>query len=677
MYHEKENSFNTWPDDICGNNSADSLLNYANNQFNADQAEAAIAILCHGRRDYPEDLRFVLASGIFCQHLGRHDEALKNYLEFVQNNSDSPFAMIGIASCLEAIGKGADAEFWYRQCLSIDPSSINAALRLANSLSLRQVWHEAENVVLKALEYYPAHSDLRFSLGYIYEKSGRIYNAMTVYNKLLQDDPTHSEAALNYLTLLHDQKALTQISELLPQLLLHHGKSAAILTCLGNIEFAHGRFDAALSYYDRAIQNDPIFSEAHCNRGATLEKLNRLPEALTALNEALVHEPSNAATLNNIGNVFAALGQHAKAKSAFHQSLNIRPDDPDTLANLASSLDALDLTSDALAVFDRAIARNQDHVGAHWNKGLVLLRQGHFRDGWPLYEWRFRAHDISVIRQHNTPRWRVGIPLSGKTLAVHWEQGLGDTIQFCRFIPHLVAAGARVQFEPQACLQRLMSTLKGTFELIGEGTEQADYHLPLMSLPWALGLTEPDFMVVEPYLSVPDIPLAPWTEILVSDPRPMIGICWQGSYSRVDRGRSVPLELFSKLATAFPEFHFISVQKGPAAQQLNAPANMIIDNLGSTFDNGPDAFCDSAAVIARCALVITVDTSVAHLAGALGCETWTLLQHYPDWRWMKERTDTPWYSKMHLFRQRRPGDWSSVFTDVASKLKQFQRRCDA
>ena len=648
------------------------ILGLANVELDKNDIEAALSIIDNGRSIYPADQSLILAEGLLYQRLSKYNESLERFLTFIQYEPFSIIAILAIASSLSQLKRFEEAEFWYRQALAIDPSCIDAIIHLANKVIAREGWIEAKKLVEDALKYWPDHSDIRFAYAYIHEKSGLIEDAIEVYRNIFIDDPHHEEAVLNLLNLLYEKKRFKDYNSIKSQVVKYHTNSAPIISALGNIELIQNNLDEALHHYKLAVKIDPGSGEALCNLGAVLEKLSRFREAKLVLNQALEMNPLNSLIWNNLGNVHSALSDYDQANVAFQQSLLLQSNDPNTLSNYGSSLDAVGRTSEALDAFNRAIVLDPDHAGAHWNKGLVLLRDGNFSEGWALYEWRNRAHGVISIRHHKTPRLPTGQSPLGKKIVVHWEQGLGDTIQFCRFIPRLVEAGARVQFEPQACLHKLMSTLKGKYELILEGNETADFHIPLMSLPAVLSLTEEDFRCDGPYLSSDNWHLGERFDDLSEDTRPIITICWQGSYSPVDRGRSVPLAHFIELSMAHPEYRFISVQKGAAVQELREKSGAPIIDLGPDFDNGPDAFCDTASLLSKSALLISVDTSVAHLGGALGVPTWTLLQHYPDWRWMRKRKDTPWYPKMKLFWQEKPGDWACLFRQISFELGQMR-----
>lgn len=670
--HEKPCPNEVEPLELLQENAAvDRAVARANDYLQSGDVEQALCLINSSRTTYPDNFALCIAAATLHQSRADYAGALADYLQAVQLDSHADAALRGVAVCLQNLERYSEAEFWYRQILDLRPNQTDAALNLAFLLSRRNAWDAAELVLRRCIDQTSDQPDLSFCLAYILEQKGRTEEAIELYRNILISDPTHAEAASNLANALYQQSSYHEAIALIDQLLPLNKAQTALLIVRGNCKLSLSQYQAALSDYEAALSLDPTLSEAHCNRGAVLEKLDRMSEAQQALEKSVDLDPQNAGAWNNLGNVFAAQGEVKAAHAAFIKSLTLRPDDPDTLANFANCIDALGEPDAAMAHFNKALELHPSHIGAHWNKGLSLLRQGEFEKGWPLYEWRFRAHDVVSNRKHQPPRWRAGQPLNGKTLAIRWEQGLGDTIQFSRFVHRLAEAGGQILFEPQPALRKLMSSLQGSFSLVTEAeAEQADFHLPLMSIPFEMGFSQSDLGIIHPYLNAEKHrPEGVWWDRLMAfSERPLIAICWQGSLTRIDRGRSIPFEFFEELAQHHREFQFVSVQKGPAAEQLNSRKDSLILNLGETFDSGADAFCDTAVVLSQSALLLTVDTSVAHLAGAIGCATWTLLQHHPDWRWMRERTDTPWYPSMTLFRQRKSGDWTGVFAQISQEL---------
>jgi len=305
---------------------------------------------------------------------------------------------------------------------------------------------------------------------------------------------------------------------------------------------------------------------------------------------------------------------------------------------------------------------------------LLELGLGNFKQGLPLYEARFRVPALAVpARNFDVPRWDGAQPLAGKTLLIHAEQGLGDALQFCRYLPSLAARGATVVFEVMPALSALMRSLAGGIRVMarGEPVPPIDYHCSLVSLPLAFD-TELETIPAEvPYLSADPQRVAHWAPRVAGFAGLKVGIAWQGNpgVERLlwARGRSIPLAALAPLAE-LPGVSLVSLQKGAGTEQLlEVPFRQRVLDLGPKFDGGPDAFLDAAAVISSLDLVVSSDTSIVHLAGSLGRPVWTLLHASPDWRWLLGRADSPWYPTMRLFRQS-GGGWGDVVGAVAAEL---------
>ena len=465
---------------------------------------------------------------------------------------------------------------------------------------------------------------------------------------------------------------------------------------------ALGRFAEALASYDRALLAAPLFPDALASRGAALTALGRPDEALASCDKALALSPGHPVALANRAKTLHDLQRFGEALAAHDMALAVRPDDPQLWCNRGASLHSLDRHEEALADYaealarrphypealsnrgaalralgrfdealascDAALARRPDYPACRANRARLLLQTGSFADGWREYEWR-RSEPGWPARANAAPEWR-GDDLLGRRVLLYAEQGLGDTIQFARFAASLAEQGAEAIVEVQPALRGLLQTLRGARQVtaLGERPTDADYSLPLMSVPFVLGLDETRIPAAVPYLDAEPARVAAWARHLPAAPF-RVGIAWQGNpTAEIDRGRSIPLAAFAPLC-GVRGARLVSLQKRDGIEQLAAlPPGMAVTTLGDDFDAGPDAFLDTAAVMMHLDLVVTSDSAVAHLAGALGRPVWIVLKAVPDWRWLLGRSDTPWYPTARLFRQRRPGDWADVFARVAREL---------
>ncbi len=471
---------------------------------------------------------------------------------------------------------------------------------------------------------------------------------------------------------------------------------------LAVVEARRGRQIEALASYDRALALRPDDPQLLSNRGVTLGELGRPEEALASYNRALALRPDHAPALSNRGNALRALRRFEEALASYDRALALRPDFPEALSNRGTTLHDLRRYAEAIDSYDKALARRPDYAHAlsnrglalqqlkrfaealasydkalaavpgyqdcHSNRALLLLLLGCFDDGWREYEWRRRG-PAWPPRRSAAPEWQ-GEELRGRRLLLYAEQALGDAIQFARFVPFLAERGGEIIVEVQPSLCGLMQSLGGASQVVRQGGDDdslpaIDFHLPLMSVPAVLGLDETQIPAAVPYLAADPVRVAAWTSRL-PDGEFRIGIAWQGNI--LSAARAVPLRAFAPLGE-IPGVRLISLQKGAGVEQLEElPDGMFVDSLGPDFDTGDDGFLDAAAVMMHLDLVITNDSAVAHLAGALGRPVWILLVEVPDWRWMLGRADTPWYPTARLFRQRRRDDWGEVLARVAAAL---------
>ena len=401
---------------------------------------------------------------------------------------------------------------------------------------------------------------------------------------------------------------------------------------------------------------DRILREA-----AALHDIGRYDDALVLYDDAAYRWPSLAMLWNNRGNTLLELSRYAEAAESYHHALKLAPELHDARVALASCLQAIGYYNEALAACDTVLRTRADHAEAHWNRALLLLQQGQYAEGWQEYEWRWKKRRFSSpLRQFAQPQWQ-GEPLTGKTILIHAEQGFGDTLQFCRYVPLVAASASQVVFECHPPLAALMATLDPGITVVSMGQPLPPFncHLPLLSLPRMLGTTLETIPCSIPYLQAPADRLPFWQSVMPQDGLRKIGLCWAGK-AYPDPGRSIPAAALAPLA-ACTGVSFVSLQLGEVGER---PPLSMVDLTMLVRD-----FADTAALIAQLDLVITIDTSVAHLAGALGVETWALLTTAPDWRWGLGRDDNPWYPSLRLYRQQQRGQWSGVVEQVAAALQ--------
>ncbi|MEA2709005.1 MAG: hypothetical protein QOF78_1606, partial [Phycisphaerales bacterium] len=440
---------------------------------------------------------------------------------------------------------------------------------------------------------------------------------------------------------------------------------------LGLALVQQGKLDSAILAWQRAIQLKADFSEAHANLGAALAKQDKHSEAAKVLRRAVQLNPKFPAAQNNLANVLSELEEMDEAIVHWQAAVELSPNYFDALTNLGRALQLRGEQARSLELLERAVAIKPDDPDARFLRGLGLLTAGDLPRGFADYHFRLACKDFDVHgRTFPQPAWN-GEDVAGKTFLIHTEQGLGDTIQFIRYAPLLAARGARVIVECPPNLADLLRTVDGVAEVIARphAPPPFDVHAAVLDLPRLFGTTLETIPADVPYVSVDPDRAQKWSTELASEaPHNRIGLVWSGNPKHAnDRNRSIPLREFEPLA-AMSHLTFFNLQKGPAAGQMSDSTLKLklIDHTTRL-----QTFADTAALIAQLDLVITVDTSVAHLAGALGKPVWVLLPKVADWRWMLERTDSPWYPTMRLFRQQTAGDWATVLRELQAELRRF------
>lgn len=438
----------------------------------------------------------------------------------------------------------------------------------------------------------------------------------------------------------------------------------------GALALQQGRWQEALDLSTRALAVRPGHADVRANRGAALRRLGRHAEAIAEYDAVLAANPRAADARNNRGVALGALGRHDEALAEYARAIEAAPGYVEAFHNMGVSLAALGRHAEAAAACTRALALDPRHVRARWNRALSLLALGRWREGFADYEARRVLGDTRwTTRAVAGAPWTGRDPLEGRLVLLLAEQGFGDALMFVRFARALHERGARVVLESPAELVALLAPMPWLDRVIAKGDPLPpfDYHCPLASLPALLGITLEGLPAQDPPLIAPDAAAARWREKLSPLPRPRIGIAWAGGLAPgADDPRAIPLPKWHALREL--PASFVALQKRIDASDvplLDAPPSI------HRFDAQIGDFADTAALIGDVDLVITVDTAVAHLAGAMGRPAWILLPFAADWRWLLGRDDSPWYPSVRLFRQARPGDWDGVIAQVRASLERF------
>ena len=600
---------------------------------------------------------------------------------------------------LMALGRYREALARYEAALALEPQLATALYSSAAALRALGRFEEALTRARAALARQPtAHA--YFQQAGALRDLGRFSEAVASFDQAIALEPNYVEAHTGRGIALGQLQRNPEALASFERAIALRPAAAELYNNQGNMLRRLRRLPEALASFERAIALQPGLAMAYNNRGLVLQALRRYEEAAASCERALALQPDFADAHNNLGVQQYELGRPAAALASWRRALELQPRMDGVHGNLSNALRDLELPEEALAEselgiredadsavnhcnrgnalfdlgrfaeaiasYDRAIELDPRYALAHFDKGLCLLLTGEFAQGLPLYEWRKRL-DSYAMRASSTRAWLGEKDLAGKTLLIYADQALGDTIHFCRYAKLAAERGAQVVLAVQPQLRALMTGLGVRIVTSGEQPDAYDFDCALMSLPLAFGTTLADIPAAVPYLSAEPIKALRWRRHL-GDAGFKVGIAWQGSRNRIDVGRSVPLEMFGRLAR-IPGVRLISLQKGAALDQLRAVAkDLRVEVLGEEFDAGPQAFLDSAAVMTHLDLIITCDTALAHLAGALGRRTWIAIKRVPDWRWLLDRADCPWYPSVRLFRQTHRGDWGGVFDAMQAEL---------
>lgn len=442
-------------------------------------------------------------------------------------------------------------------------------------------------------------------------------------------------------------------------------RSARAWFMLGAVGQMRGQIAEAVTRYREAARLAPENAEVHSNLGVALHSLRRDDEAIESLRQAVAIAPGYAEAYNNLGIVLRDRGAFDEAEACFRQALELKPDYPEALHNRGNAFRSRGRLPEAIDCYDRALALRPGMAQVHLSRALAWLEAGDFERGWPEYEWRLKNPEYA-IPDLRRPRWDGG-PLGGRSILLYADHGLGDAIQFIRYAPMVKARGGRVVVLCRAPLARLLATCAGVDLFVFEGSPipPCDAFAPLMSLPGIFGTVAATIPADVPYLFADPARVDVWAGALALPDELCIGVAWQGNPGHVrDRQRSFRLDHLEPIARR-PDVRLYSLQKGPGREQIAGLAGRFpIVDLGGRLDD----LMETAAVMANLDLVISADTAMAHLAGALGVPAWVALPSEADWRWSPGRDDSPWYPTLRLFRQARWGDWDDVFARIAAAL---------
>ncbi len=517
----------------------------------------------------------------------------------------------------------------------------------------------------------PLHTEsaeAHYKRGVSLHNLGNYDHALEAFDAAIAVDPGYAEA-YNYrgivlVILERHQEALTSFNKavaLKPDYAECHNNLGIVLQDLG-------RWDEALASFDRAIALKPDNARAHNNRGAALSDLRRIDDALLSYEKAIALDPSYAEAFYNRGMVMHDAKRFDEALVSYDKATALRPDYAEAHHNRGAVLQDLLRLDDAIGAYDKAIKLRPERAESYANQGYCYLQMGRFEDGWALHEWRKKLQTPVGARTFAQPLWLGREDISNRTLFVHWEQGFGDTIQFCRYGKLLNARGINVVMSVQEPLYRLLAQMSPQIGIVNQTEVPAsfEYHCPMMSLPLALATTSGTIPAEARYIFSDERLRQTLDAHLPAKTKPRVGIAWRGGAThKNDRNRSIDLEVLAPLFS--DDAHWVSLQyDGGQSEKASGRLPQLISYPGMWKD-----FADTAAMIDCLDLVIAVDTSVAHLAGAMGKPVWILLPFNSDWRWLLHRDDSPWYPSARLFRQKPSQSWGYVIARVRAAFSEF------
>ncbi len=592
----------------------------------------------------------------------------------------------------------------YEAVLKAQPQHVQALYFLGLLHAQSGRFQVAADLFARAINVIPDNAELQFYLGNCFQQLGKLEAAVDAYDKAIGLKPDFSQAhanrgfALQALTrfahAVASYKQAIAISASDP--LVHCNLAAALLelrqfeaalvSCEKALalkpEYAEAlcnrgaalvgvqQYEAAIASYDKAIGINPAYAKAYTGRGLALHEVGRLVPALESHNKAIAAQPGFADAYSNRGITLHALKRLKEAVASYDKAIALRPAFVAAYYNRGLAFHERRQFDAAIASYDQATAIDPTCAQAHFNKSLTLLLAGDFGQGWLLYEWRWKTDKSkNRVRNFEQPLWLGIEALTGKTVLLHSEQGFGDTIQFSRFAEMVAALGARVILEIPKPLLGLFSGLDGEIALVvtGQTIPEFDFHCPLLSLPLAFKTDASSIPASPAYLRSDIGKVTQWQQRLGTKVKPRVGVAWSGNANHAnDHNRSIDLSVF---ASQLPyTFEYISLQK-----EVRQSDQLTLEALGNIrqFGDAIQDFGDTAALCELMDLVISVDTSVAHLSGALGKPTWVLLPYVPDWRWLLDREDSPWYPSVRLYRQDSDREWAKVLGSVRAELARF------
>lgn len=646
--------------------SALALANHASVLIGLDRRDDALACLDRALALNLSHLRALLLRAGVLADLGRYVESVTAYdrlLEFAPTLVD---ALCRRGTVLRMLGRHTDALASCDRALSVNGRSFDAYRLRAHVLRDMGRLEEALESYGRALALVPNSAEALLMQGLTLADLGRLQPALASLSDAIAGEPDNIDALYNSAVMLERLGRFEEALARCDRVLALDSGHAAALGNRGNALHGLARFADALESYDASLRAAPDSLEVLCNRARVLSHLRREQEALESCERAVALNEGYGPGWFTRGRILQRLHRYEEALASHDRVIAIDPSDRPALFQRGNTLRSMMRHNEALATYDRVLAFDPENIATRFTKAFVYLQIGDFERGWAEYEWRWREEQVGNFkRAFAQPLWLGEESIEGKTILLHAEQGLGDTLQFCRYVKFVKARGARIVIEVQAALKSLMGDVEGVDQVVcyGEPLPPFDVHCPLLSLPLVFRTDLASIPSEVPYVRASPGQVARWKTRLGTRIKPRIGIAWSGNPNHLDdHNRSIPLERLSPLLTDAVEW--ISIQKVVRDEEQSLLEASCIRHFGDEIGD----FADTAALLECLDCVVSVDTSVAHLAGALARPLWMLLPYLPDWRWLLDREDNPWYPTARLFRQARAGDWEDVFRRIRVAL---------
>lgn len=629
-------------------------------------------------KNNPRDIRAIELAAASFLALNNRDQARNLWLNILEIKPNHISALIRLALLAAERNKPKEAEEFYRQALSYAPKSVEVQNNFANFLQSQGRMAEAEIYYKSSIELCPQLPNVHSNYGIFLKKQERYEEAEAFYLKAIELNPGFIDAHSNLGNMYLKVKRYPDAEKCYNAALKLNPDSYALYNNLGQLNFEIKNYDKAEGLYRKALQLKPDYAEAHFDLANLLSKKNRYSEAEAEFRKAILSKLDYVDAYINLGSHLYEWNRLDEAKESLLTALKYKPDCVDAYHNLALCFIKNKNWDSAEQHFRIALSIKPDYVKSKFNLGFLLLLMGRLEEGWPLYEYRCDPEmgDTAILPpQVPFPKWQ-GQNLKGKSLLVLHEQGFGDVIEFTRYIPLLKKIGAdRITMVCQKPLRSLLNTLDGVDKVLCSDEpvpQQAAYNFWtfLVSIPLHLKTSLATIPSQCGYFSIPHELESKWSKFLPKSGL-KVGLVWKGSLSRVNDQRSLSSLHQLRPLWSIPDISFVSLQKKQKdGVDIVLPEDQPICHLGDLVED----FIDSAAILKQLDLLITVDTAIAHLAGALGIPVWVLLPYTADWRWLLDRSDNPWYPSMRLFRQQKQGQWQEVIEMLTRELHTYTIR---